>query len=269
MKRATGRNSTIKNPRLFALVLCLVALALVLPRDLIQKLDVVGYAVCHRIPERSFIVGGTQLPMCARDTGMFGAALLGILSFALLDARRLSRMPRLPFLAALIGLMGLWAADGFNSYMLLLTGRVFVYMPQNWLRLATGALMGVSLSALVVPLFNQAVWSLDAQSQVATVASWRALLRLMLIALCWIVFVLWQPPFLYGVYALVTTAGTLTLLTVVFGVGALIVARRDMQATTWRQIAPHMLIGFALSWGLIFAVGAFRAWITARYGLPL
>ena len=43
-----------------------------------SRANVVGYAVCHRIPDRSFIIGGAQLPLCARDTGMFTAALATI-----------------------------------------------------------------------------------------------------------------------------------------------------------------------------------------------
>ena len=50
------------------------------PRAWLWPLDSVGYAVCHRIPERSFFFGYNQLPVCARDTGMFGAALMGILT---------------------------------------------------------------------------------------------------------------------------------------------------------------------------------------------
>ena len=34
------------------------------PHSVLGKADLVGFAVCHRIPERSFILAGQQLPLC-------------------------------------------------------------------------------------------------------------------------------------------------------------------------------------------------------------
>ncbi|MFZ1794606.1 MAG: DUF2085 domain-containing protein, partial [Anaerolineae bacterium] len=80
----------------FALgVMALVAAAL--PTSAINALDLVGYAVCHRIPERSFIIAGNQLPVCARDTGMFIGVLMGVIVFAVLPRRRAAGFPRAPF----------------------------------------------------------------------------------------------------------------------------------------------------------------------------
>ncbi len=42
------------------------------PPGLAGKADAVGYAVCHRIADRSFHVDGVQLPLCVRCTGMQG-----------------------------------------------------------------------------------------------------------------------------------------------------------------------------------------------------
>jgi len=38
-----------------------------------------GAAVCHQRPERSFHLAGAQLPVCARCTGLYLSAALGIL----------------------------------------------------------------------------------------------------------------------------------------------------------------------------------------------
>ena len=54
-----------------AVLAVVAALALALPGQVGELANTVGYAVCHRIPDRSFIIGGAQLPLCARDTGMF------------------------------------------------------------------------------------------------------------------------------------------------------------------------------------------------------
>jgi uncharacterized membrane protein len=48
------------------------------PTGLLGKADAVGYAVCHRIDVRSFHLGERPLPLCARCSGMYLAAVLNI-----------------------------------------------------------------------------------------------------------------------------------------------------------------------------------------------
>ncbi len=38
----------------------------------------VGHFICHQRPERSFFIGGQQLPVCARCTGLYLGAALAI-----------------------------------------------------------------------------------------------------------------------------------------------------------------------------------------------
>lgn len=37
----------------------------------------IGAMVCHQLPERSFLLAGTPLPVCARCTGIYAGAALG------------------------------------------------------------------------------------------------------------------------------------------------------------------------------------------------
>ena len=39
----------------------------------------IGALICHQRPERSFFIGGTQIPVCARCTGLYAGAALGVL----------------------------------------------------------------------------------------------------------------------------------------------------------------------------------------------
>ncbi|MBU6360510.1 MAG: DUF2085 domain-containing protein [Chloroflexota bacterium] len=248
-----------------SLVICL---ALVLPTNVIQIFDLVGYAVCHRIPERSFIIGGNQLPMCARDTGMFGVALLGVLGVALTQTQRFAQFPKTRYLILLALGALTWAIDGFNSYLLLATGRILWYMPQNWLRLVTGAFMGAALSTLVVPLFNASVWQPSLRSNTSHLRSWRDLFFVWGIALTWVLLVLWQQPVLYGLYTSFSALGTLMLLTVVNGLTVLLLMGREAQVTAWSQMTKPLLIGFALTLIEIALIVALRTWLTQQLGLP-
>ena len=242
--------------------------ALVLPTSVVSKLDLVGYAVCHQITDRSFVIGGTQLPMCARDTGMFGSALLCILGYLVLRPPRVTRFPPPRFWPVLILFAMVWAADGLNSYMLLATGRVFYYLPHNSLRLLTGALMGVSLASFVVPFFNEALWSPSVRTALPALQSWATLGALVLIALSWVALVLWQPAALYGAYALISTLGTLLLLTVVNSLMVVLVRHRENTLTHWRQFLLPFLIGSTMTLLEIAAIGTLRSYITVRMNLP-
>ena len=252
-------------------VLALAILALIttiLPRQTLQSLDLVGYAVCHRIPDRSFFIAQTQLPLCARDTGMFSGALIGIISFAVVQRRRLTQFPRMPYLIPLLLFFLAWGFDGFNSYMLLLNGKVFIYQSQNWLRLVTGAFMGVTLSSFVVGLFNSAVWLPGLTSATPVVNSWLDVVRLALIAIGIVAAVLWQPDFMYGPIALISTLGVLMLLVIVNALLVVLIMKREGQLERWSQLALPLIAGLFFTFTEILAIDLVRAAITQQYNLP-
>jgi uncharacterized membrane protein len=252
-----------------ALALLVIAvIAAMLPKQALQALDMVGYAVCHRIPERSFFIANTQLPLCARDTGMFSAALIGMLSYVVLSRERFSQFPRWPYTLVLIAFFLAWGFDGFNSYMLLLRGQVFIYMPQNWLRLVTGAFMGVTLSAFVVALFNSAIWKPNLVSEQPSVSSWRDIARLAIVAVSVITIVLWQPGFLYGPIALISTLGVITLLVIVNGLLVILLMKREAKIEQWRQLILPFVAGIFFTFTEIMLIDIVRAALTQQLGLP-
>src|SRR5512146_1004143 len=76
------------------------------PPGLLGKADAIGYAICHRIGERSFHIGDRQLPLCARCTGEFYSAGMSLLFFSIFSKKQSGMpgwklgMPLLLFLAA-------------------------------------------------------------------------------------------------------------------------------------------------------------------------
>jgi uncharacterized membrane protein len=249
-------------------LLLLAVISAILPRQVLQSLDLVGYAVCHRIPDRSFFIAQIQLPLCARDTGMFSGALLGLISFAVVKRARHTLFPRLPYLIPLVLFFLAWGFDGFNSYMLLLNGKVFIYQSQNWLRLVTGAFMGVTLSAFVVGLFNSAVWLPEMTVPEPTVTSWLDIARLVSIAIGIIVIVLWQPDFLYGPIALISTLGVLLLLIIVNALLVILLMKRETRLERWSQLALPLIAGVVLTLAEIAVIDIVRAALTRQFNLP-
>ena len=246
----------------------IAALALALPQQVGELANVVGYAVCHRIPDRSFFVGGVQVPLCARDPGMFTAALATIVVYMVVEPRRFAIFPKLPHALVLVGLFLAWGFDGFNSYMLLATRQELIYTPQNWLRLVTGAGMGVSLGACVVALFNSAVWKPELTSLLPSVASWRDIGRLLLIAAGVIAVTLWQPAFLYGPLAAISALGAFGLLTIVNCLFVLLATKRQSAMDNWRQLQWPIAIGAFLTFNEVMLIVIARQALTASLGLP-
>src|SRR5512141_3146330 len=93
-------------------VLAFVSWALNTPAGVLGKADAIGYAICHRIDSHSLHIGGRALPLCARCTGIYLGALLGIVTMAVMGRARSGGLPRRPVLLALIGFVGLMGIDG-------------------------------------------------------------------------------------------------------------------------------------------------------------
>jgi uncharacterized membrane protein len=112
-----------------------------------------GFGLCHQLPARSFFGGGVQVPVCARDTGIYVGFVLSLMVIAALDrGRHRSDLPRIGVLV-LGGLMvAVMAWDGVTSY-------AGLRATTNDIRLATGLLAGWALPLVVAPLVSSQLWT--------------------------------------------------------------------------------------------------------------
>jgi uncharacterized membrane protein len=226
--------------------MAVLAFLVVTPDGLLTKADMVGYAVCHRISSHSFTVAGRQLPLCARCSGTFLGALTGFLGQAVvLRRRRAAEFPAPLIIVVLVGFMLLWAADGLNSYLTLFPNGPHLYEPQNWLRLTTGALNGLTMSVLVYPVLNFTLWRRPVPER--AVRNLRDLGVLLLLEAGLVGLVLTQWSFLLYPLALLSAVGVLTLLTSVNSMLVLMIVRRENVVDTWREAVVPLLAGFTLS----------------------
>jgi len=257
-------------PRLIVLLAAAALLAFLIatPDGLLAKADMVGYAVCHRIASHSLSIAGRQPPLCARCSGTFIGALTAFFGqAAVLRRRRAAEFPPTPIIVILVGFTLLWAGDGLNSYMALINGP-HLYEPRNWLRLTTGALNGLTMSAIVYPVLNFTLWQCPVSEH--AVRNLRDLGILVLLEAGMVGLLLTQWSLLLYPLALLSALGVLTLLTTVNSMLVLIIVRRENVAETWRGAIIPLLAGFTVSLIQVGAIDLLRYTLTGTLsGIPL
>ena len=100
-----------------------------------------GRLLCHQLPERSFFLWGSQMPVCARCSGIyFGAAVAAII----LSARRSGPALHRARIALLVAVVPTAATLVYEWT----TGRT----PSNWIRATAGVPIGAVVAWIVCRL---------------------------------------------------------------------------------------------------------------------
>ncbi len=254
----------------------LASIALILslfltPSGLLRKVDYISAAVCHRIASHSFFIHGRQLPLCQRCTGTFPAALTGLIfQWAILRRRRAQRFPPWGVFAFMGLSVAAWGLDGFNSYSTLLTNQaagLLGYAPQPWLRLLTGALVGMSMSIVLVPALNQVMWRDTEATRVIRNGRDFSLLVLLELAQAVLIYArldwLLYPVSLYSGIAILVMFTCLGAMLFVMALGY------DNICTGWRDAWVPILWGFIFALALVGGVDLFRYYFTGTMdGMP-
>src|SRR6266581_1628912 len=110
--------------------------------------------ICVQRLNHSYTLGGMQLPLEARMTGLYGGLAAGIIELTTIGRRRIQRWPRLPMAVAFALGFGVMVFDGFNALLFDL-GLPHAYTPDLRLRLISGLLAGIALAFALVPLLAQ------------------------------------------------------------------------------------------------------------------
>lgn len=251
-----------KAPLLITIGLMLIGALLNTPEGLLGKADAIGYAVCHRIDLRSFHIGERPLPLCARCTGMYLGALLGLLYQHAINPRR-SGTPARSVILVLALFVIAFAADGLNSYMTLIPIFPHLYEPNNTLRLITGSGMGIAVSAALFPAFNQTIWQ-DHQDEPA-LKNLRQLFGLLLLGAITDALVLTQNPLILYPFALISAFGVVVLLTMIYSMLWIIILRKENRYAYARQLAMPLLAGFGFALLQLILIDAGRFLLTGTW----
>lgn len=223
-----------------------------------------GSAVCGQLPEHTYSLGGVPLPLCARCTGMYVGALSGLVFYSCRNPRSAS-LPRSWHAVFLPLSFSLWAADGVNSLLASFAGFPHLYPPENALRLASGALMGITLASLIFVLFNSVIWrDVNPAPILATPGELLALLGICTVLIA-LVISGWAELLLP--LSLVSLVAILVLNSALMSAFAASLLRRPSR--TRREARVPVLLGLAICLALLNGMAAFRVMLGAWAGVPL
>lgn len=240
------------------------------PPGVLGKADSIGYAVCHRIDERSFQIFGRQLPLCARCTGEFYAAALTLLFLSFVSPTK-SGMPGWKLGAPLLLFLFAFGLDGSNSYLYLLKqtspGTLEnipnLYIPNNTLRLFTGSGMGIALASILYPAFNNSAWK---KPDPAPALDWKKLGTLIGIILLLNLLILTEHPVVLYPIAILSVLGVLSLLIIVFSMVWVLVMRLENEFERLAQMWMPFLAGTTLAMLMITLIDLLRFNLTGTWG---
>jgi uncharacterized membrane protein len=256
-----------------AAILAVAAWMYFAPPGVLGKADAVGYAICHRIDERSFHIFGRQLPLCARCTGEFNAAAIALIFQAFAAGKR-SRLPGRGIIAILAVFFLAFAIDGSNSYLYLLKQGMpgtleqipNLYVPNNALRLFTGSGMGIAMAAMLFPVVNQTLWR---QADDRPALEWKTFAMLAGIVLAMDLAILTENPYVLYPVAILSVLGVLALLLMVFTLVWAMLMRLENSFTDVRQLWLSAAAGLTLTLLLILGIDLVRYQLTGTWsGFP-
>lgn len=201
------------------------------PDGLLGKAHAIGYAVCHQMDARSFHFFGYTFPLCARCSGTFLGAMLGLGYQSLLG--RKGKMPR-PIVLVFFGILALsWVLDGSNSFLMLLPGAHALYTTQNWTRLVTGTGMGLAISVVLRPAFVQTVYK--TWENKSALDDWKYLLGLIGAAALLDGLILLDIPWILFPLALIGSLGVVVLLTMIYSMVLVMITNHENQYAQLRD----------------------------------
>lgn len=263
--RRGGRDGLWRAVFLSLLVAGLLGIALV-PSSL--PLNMRLYAVVHGIcaQQHNEFLGALQLPLCARNTGIYAAFLVTIGYLALLGRGRAARIPPLSislFLALLVLIM---AADGFNSLFKDI-GAPYFYEPFNALRTLTGLGLGVAMGVFVLLILNSAL-RLDARSEQRIVGSWLELAGALGLSLLMLVIIYAELTWGFWLVAAVSFFG---ITGVLFLINTLVIALfmgYEASVTRWSQLARPATFALLVTALMLGSTSYLRFWLEASGFMP-
>ena len=212
-----------------------------------------SYGLCHQLPVRSLFGGAYQVPVCARDTGIYIGFVASFAVICLLSrGRRPSGAPPIWLIAFALALISLMVVDGVTSY-------AGLRATTNETRLITGLFAGYGLALFIVPLLNGQLWRVhDAGRPLERF--WQALVWMATIPLVYAA-VWWVLPLTGIFFAVLVTIAILATFTIVNLVIVALFRPFENRAERARELWLPILIALALTLAELLGSAWFKAWL--------
>jgi uncharacterized membrane protein len=222
------------------------------------------YAVVHGVCAQAHTVdmAGLRLPLCARNTGIYGGFIVTTLYLLALGRARAAKLPPWPITLTLILFVAIMAFDGFNS-MLVDMFLPHLYTPQNELRTLTGIGMGVGIAVLMFLILNISLRQ-NADHEQRILRNWLELGGALLINLLVLAALYGNVGLLFWPIAIVSWVG---ITGVLYAINVLLTALfmgYEGKVTRVAQLARPATVALVFTLAELGALSAARFWLEAQ-----
>lgn len=253
-----------ERPWLYALAGCVLFMIgglLLLPGvPLDQKLTSVMSGICGQT--NNLFLGGLQLPICARCTGIYTTFLTTLAYIFLRGRSRAAALPPWHLGAVLVGFVVILGIDGLNSLSDDLT-TLHVYQPQNVLRTLSGIGMGISAAVVLLLICNLSLRR-NANNQQPILAGWGELLGLLVGNLLLLAGLFGNLTLLYWPVAVLSMVGMLMAFYMINVIICSIMLGYGMRISRLSQLARPALFALFPTVGIISTFAFLRFWLEGQ-----
>jgi uncharacterized membrane protein len=229
-----------------------------------RKLYLALHGVCAQT--HNLVSGGVQLPLCARDSGMYLSYIVTMVVVFVRGRGHAGRLPPWPISLTILGLALLMAGDGLNSTLAEM-GLAYAYPPRNDLRLLTGMGAGIGLALIILLVINTAL-RCDVDDQLPALGGWRDLALVLVLDAAIVAALAVDTPLLAWPLALLVTFGVIGNLALVLSLVPAMALGRAGRVSHLVQLAHPASIGLVLAVAFLVALARFRLGLEASGLLP-
>ncbi len=207
-----------------------------------------------------------QLPLEARDFGIYVGFLVTWIYLILLGRGRAKGLPRAWMLIVMVLFVGIMGVDGLNAFFYDIQVIPHLYTPRLELRLATGLLCGIAFTGFLVPVVNFSLWRENDMRPVF--GDWKQF-----VGACALLVVLFalnasELGILFWPLAIVTSASTIILIALINMVFVNSMFGREGRAATWRDALNPFAAGVVLAIIELSAMSLLRFVVLGNAVLP-
>lgn len=222
------------------------------------------YAVVHGVcaQQHNIFIGELQVPICARNSGIYISFLLTMIYFWVIGRGRAGRIPPWSISAVLIAFVVIMGIDGFNSLFLDL-GLPYLYTPRNELRTLTGMGMGVGVATVMLLILNTTLRQ-NVDDQQPLLKNWRELGGVLLLDFLILVALYGNLELLYWPLAFLSFTGIISVLYLVSLLLVSLFMGYEGRVTHPAQLAKPATIALVPTLIMLAALSGLRFWLEAQ-----